>query len=109
MLGAVVVLVPAVAALLLFGGGGSESAQAKQAEGGGPVPTLTLAQAVRVALSENYELERTRLNVENAEAQIRQAWSQVFPSVNLSSVYTRNVVQANPFAGSIGGGLFGGG
>jgi membrane fusion protein (multidrug efflux system) len=55
VLGAVVVLVPAVAALLLFGGGGSESAQAKQAEGGGSSPgpdTLRaeayVAQSVRL-------------------------------------------------------------
>jgi outer membrane protein TolC len=83
---------------------------AQQAEGGdGPVPTLTLAEAVRVALSENYQLQRMRLDVERAEAQIRQAWSQVLPSVTLSSSYTRNVIQANPFAGSNVGGLFDGG
>jgi outer membrane protein TolC len=78
-------------------------------EAGANATPLTLAEAVRVALGENYRLRRTRLDVQNAQAQIRQAWSQVLPHVSLSGRYTRNVVQANPFAGSNIGGLFGGG
>ena len=82
--------------------------QQPETAAGQAVP-LTLADAVRVALAQSYQLQRTRLDVENAQAQIRQAWSQVLPSVNLNSSYTRNVITANPFAGGNVGGLFGGG
>src|SRR5690606_16864798 len=43
----------------------------------------------------------------NANAQIREQWGQLFPQASLTSSYTRNVVSANPFAGSDAGGLFG--
>jgi hypothetical protein len=38
---------------------------------------------------------------------VREAWGQVLPGVSASGSYTRNVVAANPFAGSDAGGLFG--
>lgn len=71
--------------------------------------TLTLEEAVRVALTGNYQLRNTRLDVENAAGQIRQAWGQLFPQVTASGNYTRNVLSANPFAGSDVTGLFAGG
>lgn len=71
--------------------------------------TLTLEDAIRVALMRNYQLRNNRLDVENAEAQIRQAWGQLYPQLSASSNYTRNVLSANPFAGSDVTGLFGGG
>jgi outer membrane protein TolC len=80
-----------------------------EGDAGANATPLSLAEAVRVALDENYQLRRTRLTVENAQAQIRQAWSRVLPQVDLSGNYTRNVVTANPFAGGNLGGLFGGG
>ncbi len=75
-------------------------------EGRGEPITITLDEAVQIALLGNYTVRNTRLDVENAEAQVRQAWGQVMPNVNLSSSFTRNVVSANPFAGSAAGGLF---
>lgn len=69
---------------------------------------LTLDEAVQIALERNYTLRSTELDVATANAQIREAWGQLFPRVDLSSSYTRNVVSANPFAGSDAGGLFGG-
>ena len=71
--------------------------------------TLTLDRAVRIALGESFELKRTRLDVRNADAQVREAWGQVMPQVDASAGYTRNVVTANPFAGSDVTGLFAGG
>lgn len=71
--------------------------------------TMTLEAAIRVALDQNYALRGNRLDVQNADAQVRGAWGQLFPQVSASGSYTRNVVQANPFAGSDLGGLFGGG
>jgi outer membrane protein TolC len=76
---------------------------------GEQVVSLTLPDAVRLALAQNYSLLKMRLNVENAQAQIREAWGQVLPQVSVDGSYTRNVIAANPFAGSDVGGLFGGG
>ncbi|NBC19063.1 MAG: TolC family protein [Bacteroidetes bacterium] len=47
-----------------------------------------------------------RLDVDNANAQVREAWGQVMPQVDASASYTRNLKTANPFAGSEAGGLF---
>ncbi|MEM9665869.1 MAG: TolC family protein [Bacteroidota bacterium] len=69
--------------------------------------TLTLDEAVQVALVSNHALRLARLEVQNADAQVREAWGQVLPQVDLSSSYTRNLEAANPFAGSDAGGLFG--
>lgn len=71
--------------------------------------TLTLEDAVRVALVRNYALRENRLDVDNAEAQIREAWGQLYPQLSASGNYTRNVLSANPFAGSDVTGLFAGG
>jgi outer membrane protein TolC len=67
---------------------------------------LTLDEAIQIALINNYEVRSTRLDVENAAAQIREAWGQVMPQVDGTASYTRNLVTANPFAGSEAGGLF---
>ncbi|MEX0747847.1 MAG: TolC family protein, partial [Rhodothermales bacterium] len=47
-----------------------------------------------------------RLDVDNANAQVREAWGQVMPQLDVQSSYTRNLKSANPFAGSEAGGLF---
>lgn len=67
---------------------------------------LTLEQAVQLALVENYSLRSSRLDIENAAHQIREAWGSVYPQVSASSGFTRSIVTANPFAGSDAGGLF---
>ena len=68
---------------------------------------LTLDEAVQIALVSNYAVRGDRLSIENAEAQVREAWGQVLPQVDASASYTRNLKSANPFAGSAAGGLFG--
>ena len=68
---------------------------------------LTLDEAVQIALARNYAVQLAELDVANANAQIREQWGQLFPQASLTSSYTRNVVSANPFAGSSAGGLFG--
>ena len=72
-----------------------------------PVLSLSLDEAIQIALARAYGVRTAELDVADAQAQIREAWGQVFPSVDVSSSYTRNVVTANPFAGSDAGGLFG--
>lgn len=85
-----------------------DAARQDEAAPGSPV-TLTLDEAIEVALVRNYALRGNRLDVENAQAQIREAWGQIYPQLSASSSYTRNVLSANPFAGSDIAGLFGGG
>lgn len=68
---------------------------------------LTVDEAIQIALARNYAIQLAELDVANANAQIREQWGQLYPQAGLSSSYTRNVVTANPFAGSDAGGLFG--
>ncbi len=70
---------------------------------------LTLTEAVQTALQKNLDLRRTQLDMEDADAQVQEAWGNLYPSLNLTGSYTRNVVTANPFAGSDAASLIGGG
>jgi len=67
---------------------------------------LTLDEALQVALIQNLALQNARLDVENGTAQIREGWAELFPQLDVNASYTRNIRQANPFAGSQAGGLF---
>lgn len=67
---------------------------------------ITLDEAIQIALVENLALERARLDLATANAQVREGWAELFPSLDLSSSYTRNFRTANPFAGSQAGGFF---
>lgn len=69
-------------------------------------PSLTVNEAVQRAMAYNYAVRNSSLDVAVAEAQIREAWGQLFPRLDVSAGYTRNVVTANPFAGSEAGNLF---
>lgn len=68
--------------------------------------TITIDEAIQIALVNNYMIRKGILNVENAEAQIREAWGTVYPQVSTSGSYTRNLQTPNPFAGSDAGGIF---
>ena len=70
---------------------------------------LTLRTAVRTALEQNHDLKAAQLDVRDADAQVREAWGNLYPSLDLTGSYTRNVVTANPFAGSDAANLIGGG
>ena len=70
---------------------------------------LTVNDAVRVALEKNFDVRRAELDVRNADAQVREAWGQVLPQIDVNAGYTRNVLTANPFAGSDVSTIFGGG
>ncbi|PIQ62541.1 MAG: transporter [Bacteroidetes bacterium CG12_big_fil_rev_8_21_14_0_65_60_17] len=67
---------------------------------------ITLDEAIQIALARNIALEQARLNVQNASAQVREGWAELFPQVDVSSSYTRNFRTANPFTGSQAGGFF---
>ncbi len=68
--------------------------------------TITLDESIQIALVNNYMLRKGLLDLERAEAQIREAWGSVYPQINASGSYTRNLKTPNPFAGSDAGGLF---
>ena len=70
--------------------------------------TLTLDEAIEIALERGYAVRLAGLDVETARSQVREAYGSLLPRVDASSAYTRNVVQANPFAGTGAGGIFGG-
>ncbi|NQV72642.1 TolC family protein [bacterium] len=68
--------------------------------------TITLDEAIQIALVENIALDNVRLDREDAKSQIKEGWSELYPKVDVNSSYTRNIKSANPFAGSDAGGLF---
>lgn len=68
--------------------------------------SLSLDEAIQIALVNNYMLRRGLLDMDIANSQIREAWGSVYPQVNASGEYTRNLRTPNPFAGSDAGGLF---
>ncbi|MEO0559069.1 MAG: TolC family protein [Bacteroidota bacterium] len=70
--------------------------------------TLTLDDAVAIALEQGYAIRTAELDVSNARAQVREAYGSLMPRVDATSSYSRNVVQANPFAGSSAGDIFSG-
>lgn len=67
---------------------------------------LTLDEALQIALINNLALKSQRLDLDNASAQIKEGWSELFPQIDLSSSYTRNIRTVNPFAGSQAGNFF---
>lgn len=87
---------------------GSARSDGSDSETREPV-VLTLSDAVQTALDESYALQSAELDVRDADAQVREAWGNLYPSLDVTGNYTRNVVTANPFAGSDVTGLFGGG
>ncbi|HIG75212.1 MAG TPA: TolC family protein [Bacteroidetes bacterium] len=69
---------------------------------------LSLDEAIEIALERSYAIRGAALDVENARLQVREAYGGLFPRADATSSYSRNVVQANPFAGSSAGNIFGG-
>jgi len=67
---------------------------------------ITLDEAIQISLVQNLALKNVRLDLENAQAQIKEGWSELFPQIDLNSSYTRNVKSPNPFAGSEAGSFF---
>ncbi len=67
---------------------------------------LTIDDAKQMALAKSYAVRQAEVNVYEADGLIKQGWSSLFPQVNFSSSYTRNVKSANPFSGSDAGSLF---
>jgi outer membrane protein len=52
---------------------------------------IALEQAIRLALLGNRELEAARLQLVAADGQVREAWAAVYPTIDASATYTRNI------------------
>jgi outer membrane protein len=75
-----------------------------------PTDTLRLGMddAVRIALERNPQLRLSRLEVEAADAEVREARGWLLPQVGSSTGYTRDIISTNPFAGTRALGQLGG-
>ena len=67
---------------------------------------LTLEEALQIAYVNNYLVQDARLGIEVARAQVKEGRGQLFPQVDITSSYTRNVKSPNPFSGSSANSLF---
>ncbi len=81
-------------------------AQSESSVSEASVVPMTLNEAIEIALVNSYVLQRSRLSLDEAEAQIREARGTVYPQIGSQASYTRNVITPNPFAGSSAEGLF---
>jgi outer membrane protein TolC len=79
----VLLLAPAAAA------GQQEARWKAPDEGAGE--TLTLPDAVRIAVERNPQLRSARFGLEEARERVSEAWGSVMPSVDLEGTFTRNV------------------
>lgn len=52
---------------------------------------LTLERAVDMALEQSRDVREAELGVESARRKVREAWGSVFPQLNASAMYTRNL------------------
>jgi outer membrane protein TolC len=68
--------------------------------------SISVDEAIEIGLVNSYLLRLGLLDLSTADSQVREAWGQVYPQFNMSANFTRNVVTANPFAGTEAGGLF---
>lgn len=52
---------------------------------------IALSEAIQIALANNTEIKRGLLSIDDAQQDVRNAWSQVMPEVSSSMSYTRNM------------------
>jgi outer membrane protein TolC len=70
----------------LVAGFGAGGAQAQQ-----PGRVLGIEDAVRTALGSNRDVVAARLGLLEAVEQVSEAWSSVYPSIDLNASYSRNI------------------
>ncbi len=82
---------PAAVFVALAGPSGFAAAQQRSpGDGPGDDPVL-LSTLARVAVERNRDVLDARYQLGVAEGQVAEAWSDVYPSLDLSSSYTRNI------------------
>ncbi|MEM7675114.1 MAG: TolC family protein [Myxococcota bacterium] len=92
-------------AVLLMAAGQPASADEPELPASGPI-VLQIEEAVELALTYSFALRQARLDAEDIDAQVSQSWSDVWPRVDGTASYTRNLTAPNPFAGTGAGGAF---
>jgi len=85
-----------VSAVLLETPDAAAQTPASSTGGGGQV-NLTLDQAVAIAIDENRDLTRARLAAREAEGMVSEAWGSVYPRIDFSTSYVRNLSPAVSF------------
>jgi outer membrane protein TolC len=53
--------------------------------------TMTIREVVRTALGQSRDMQDARLALEEAQERVSEAWGSVFPTVDFSASYTRNI------------------
>lgn len=86
----VTVAIPCALACASILGGRAEAQERSAAVGFGDQP-VPLSTVVRLALERNRDVLDAEYQVAVAGEQVAEAWSSVYPSVDLSSSFTRNV------------------
>ncbi len=93
-------LLAGMLALFLAGAGGTVPLAAQDVEDTAGIaavedtvgaPALGLREAVRSALDRSRDLRDARFELEIAEEQVSEVWGEVYPSVDLSARYNRNL------------------
>lgn len=72
------------------------------------VTTLTLPEALELAVRQSFAVQRARLQAGEAEEGERIATGGLWPQLDASAGYTRTILAADPFAGSSAGQAFAG-
>lgn len=62
---------------------------------------FTLEGAIRQALDESFDLKDARFDLEVANEQVSEAWGSLYPQVDFSASYTRNLTVAENFLPAI--------
>ena len=65
------------------------------------VVSLTLDEALRMAVEGSREVEQARLQLAVARGQVSEAWAGIYPSIDVGGSYTRNVSPAVSFIPAI--------
>jgi len=84
-----------------FLGGAPLAAQLSPQDAGAATLTLSLDDALGLALGANPELRLARLDLREAEGMVSEAWSAVYPKIDFSSSYTRNISPSVSFLPAI--------
>ena len=85
------------AVLMLLTVGAPRAAIAQQA----PASVMTLPDVVRTALDRSREIQQARYALDEAQERVSEAWGSVYPVVDLSANYTRNVTPSVSFLPAI--------
>ena len=94
-------------ALTLPGGEAEAQTGAEAADHGSQTEPviLSLPEAVRTALRQSRDMQDARLALVEAEERVDEAWGSVFPKIDLSASYTRNIA---PMVSFLPAEIFGG-